>query len=199
MMPIVFEPEIPQARAEQTMSIATRTGDDGTTGLMYNRRVPKTHPRVEAYGAVDELNAMMGLARSFSRDPFVSGHLLRLQKDLINLMGELATDCADLPRFLKDGYSRVTREMVVPLDDLVKEIEAQGMTFRGWAIPGANSTAGALDVARTTCRRAERLACRLEEEKRLENPDVIRYLNRLSDVLWLLARHAERPADPPSC
>ena len=86
------------------MSIATRTGDAGTTGLMYNRRVSKSHPRVEAYGTVDELNTAIGLARAGAEHDFIRENLLLVQRDLVILMGELATSIEDLPRFLKDGY-----------------------------------------------------------------------------------------------
>src|SRR5215831_3164558 len=87
--------------ARDTMSIITKTGDDGTTGLMYNRRVPKCHPRVEAYGAVDELNAALGMARARSADEFPQESLLAIQKDLVILMGELATLPEDMERYRK--------------------------------------------------------------------------------------------------
>ena len=173
------------------MSIATRTGDTGTTGLMYNRRVPKCHPRVEAGGSVDELNAAIGLARATAEQDFVRGHLRAVQNDLVLLMGELATLAEDLPRYVKDGFKLVTPQMTVKLDELVKLIESQNISFKGWATPGATVNAAALDVARTTCRRAERRACALQEAKQLENPEIIIYLNRLSDALWLLARWVE--------
>ncbi len=85
------------------MSIVTRTGDDGTTALMYGRRVPKSHPRVEAYGTVDELNAALGLARATVEQNFVSQNLLAIQQDLVVLMGELCVQPEDLQRYLKDG------------------------------------------------------------------------------------------------
>src|SRR2546427_10934717 len=97
------------------MSIVTKTGDKGTTGLMYNRRVSKCHPRVEAYGVVDELNAALGLARATATDDFIRNHLLAIQKDLVILMGELATAAEDLPRYTKDGYSLVTPDMTAKL------------------------------------------------------------------------------------
>ena len=175
------------------MSIATRTGDAGTTGLMYNRRVSKCHPRVEAYGSVDELNAALGLARATAEQDFVRGHLLAIQNDLVVLMGELATLAEDLPRYVKDGFKLVTPQMTVKLDELVNLIESQNVSFQGWATPGATVNAAALDVARTTCRRAERRASALQEAKQLENPEIIIYLNRLSDALWLLARWVETP------
>lgn len=173
------------------MSIATRTGDSGVTGLMYNRRVTKCHPRVEAYGAVDELNATLGLARATAQHDFVRENLLLIQKDLVVLMGELATQVEDLPRYMKDGYSIVSGKLTEKLDGLVKEIESQKVSFKGWATPGANLNSAALDVARTTCRRAERGVCALQESNQLQNPEIIIYLNRLSDMLWLLARWVE--------
>ena len=118
------------------MSIATRTGDNGTTGLMYNRRVSKCHPRVESYGTVDELNAALGLARASATEAFVSGNLLVIQQDLVTLMGELATGTEDLPRYAKDGFTLVSVELTAKLDLLVAEIEAQSITFKGWATPG---------------------------------------------------------------
>src|SRR6266567_8262008 len=141
------------------MSIVTKTGDSGATALMYNRRVSKCHPRVEAYGAVDELNAALGLARASATDDFIRHPLLSIQKDLVVLMGELATAVEDLPRYVKDGYSLVTTDMTAKLEVVVKDIEAQKITYKGWATPGATLNSAALDVARTTCRRAERLVC----------------------------------------
>ena len=177
------------------MSIATKTGDAGTTGLMYNRRVSKGHPRVEAYGCVDELNAALGAARATAERCFVRDFLEAVQRDLVVLMGELATAVEDLARYAKDGFSLVTPELTEKLDRLVKEIEGQNITFRGWATPGATVNSAALDVARTTCRRAERRVCALQETQQLQNTEIIVYLNRLSDCLWLLARWVETRAN----
>jgi cob(I)alamin adenosyltransferase len=177
------------------MSIATRTGDDGSTGMMYNRRVSKCHPCVAAYGAVDELNAALGLARATAEHPFVRDNLLAVQKSLVILMGELATLPEDRERYVKDGYKLVTPAMTGVLDVLVKEIEAQSVTFRGWATPGATVHSAALDVARTTCRRAERNACVLADAGQLPNTEILIYLNRLSDTLWLMARWVETRAE----
>jgi cob(I)alamin adenosyltransferase len=173
------------------MSIATRTGDSGTTALMYNRRVSKCHPRVEACGSVDELNAAIGVARAAAEDEFVRGKLFAVQKDLINLMGELATLVEDLPRYVKDGFQQVTPATTTKLDQWVAEIEAQKVSFKGWATPGACVSAAALDAARAACRRAERRVCALRESGELQNPEILVYLNRLSDALWLLARWVE--------
>ena len=176
------------------MSIATRTGDDGTTGLMYNRRVSKCHPRVEAYGSVDELNAALGLARAAAGQDFVRQHLLATQEDLVLLMGELATLPEDRERYVKDGFKLVTAELTAKLDALVKKIEARNVSFKGWATPGGTAASAALDVARTTCRRAERRVCALREAGQLGNEEIVIYLNRLSDALWLLARWVETQA-----
>jgi cob(I)alamin adenosyltransferase len=173
------------------MSIVTKTGDGGTTGLMYNRRVPKHHPRVAAYGAVDELNAALGLARAFAPAPFVADNLLAIQKDLVILMGELSVQPEDLPRYFGAGFSAVTPALTAKLDLLVRELESQNISFDGWATPGANPGAATLDVARTVCRRAERGVCALHETGEAVNPEVLVFLNRLSDLLWLFARRAE--------
>jgi cob(I)alamin adenosyltransferase len=176
------------------MSIATKTGDQGTTALMYGRRVSKCHPRVEAYGCVDELNTALGLARAAAAQPFMGEHMLVIQKDLVVLMGELATAVEDLPRYVKDGYSLVHAGMARKLDEWIHEIEAQNLSLKGWATPGANSSAAALDLARTICRRAERRVCALQETGQLQNSQIIVYLNRLADLLWLFARRAETEA-----
>jgi len=173
------------------MSIATKTGDNGTTALMYGRRVPKNHPRVEAYGAVDELNAALGLARASAKHDFISANLLAIQKDLVVLMGEMAVANEDRERYIKDEFSLVTPELTAKLDSLIKEIEAQKVSFKGWATPGSSLDSAALDVARTVCRRAERRVCDLRDNGELKNDQIIIFLNRLSDLLWLLARWAE--------
>jgi cob(I)alamin adenosyltransferase len=180
--------------AKGRMSIATKTGDQGTTGLMYNRRVSKCHPRVEAYGCVDELNAALGLARATGKQKFVTDHILAIQQELVILMGELATAVDDLPRYVKDGFQLVKPEMTAKMDKLVVEIEAQKIAFKGWATPGASEHAAALDMARTVCRRAERRVCALHESGQLHNPEIIIFLNRLADLLWLFARWVETNA-----
>lgn len=172
------------------MSIVTKTGDQGTTALMYGRRVPKNHPRVEAYGAVDELNAALGMARATAEHELVRENLLRIQKDLVVLMGELATAPEDLPRYLKDGFPQLGPDKTAVLDELVGKIEPQ-ISLKDWAMPGATVHAAAIDVARVTCRRAERSICSLQQSGGLGNNEIIVYLNRLADLLWLFARWVE--------
>jgi cob(I)alamin adenosyltransferase len=173
------------------MSIVTKRGDQGTTVLMYNRQVSKCHPRVEAYGAVDELNAAIGLARAAAEPTCLQENLTALQKELVLLMGELATTVDDLPRYVKDGHSLVTPAMTATLEKWIAELEAAKTHGKGWAMPGANTASAALDLARTVCRRAERRVCALQETGQLHNPEIVVYLNRLSDLLWVLARWVE--------
>jgi cob(I)alamin adenosyltransferase len=173
------------------MSIATRTGDDGQTGLMYGRRVPKTDLAVEVYGTVDELNSALGMARASAVLPLVKEELWLIQKQLVALMGELAVAPQDIERYQKDRHPKLTADMLQHLDELVRKIEAEKITFDGWATPGASVPSAALDVARTVCRRAERLVVHLQERGPVKYVLVIQYLNRLSDVLWLFARYSE--------
>jgi len=173
------------------MSIVTKRGDRGKTALMYNRQISKCHPRVEAYGAVDELNAALGLARAAAADDHLRERLTSLQKDLVLLMGELATAMEDLPRYVKDGHLLVTPVLTATLEEWIKELEAANVPAKGWATPGANTASASLDLARTICRRAERRVCALQEAGQLDNPEIVIYLNRLSDLLWLLARWVE--------
>lgn len=172
------------------MSIATKTGDEGETSLMYGRRVPKTDRRVEAYGSVDELNAALGVARATTTDTFLTEQILAIQKELVTVMGELATATEDIERYQRDGFQFTTAAMTDRLTDLVHHLE-KDRTFKDWANPGATPSAAALDLARTICRRAERHAAALLDTPNF-NREILRYLNRLSDACWLLARHAER-------
>lgn len=169
-------------------SIATRTGDDGTTALMYGRRVSKSHPRVAAYGTADELNASLGFARATATDAWIQQVLLATQKELVGLMGELAVDDADHERYLKSKLARLEEANLTRLDDAVAEVESRQVKFEGWATPGATLHAAALDLARTVCRRTERDVVALSGSGAAINPVLLRYLNRLSDLLWLLAR-----------
>jgi cob(I)alamin adenosyltransferase len=178
------------------MSIATKTGDDGETSLMYGRRVPKTDGRVDAYGSVDELNSALGLARASATDPFLSEQILGIQKELVAVMGELATAGEDMERYQKDGFRLTTASMTDRLTSVVDDLEKNRLgKFKGWATPGETLNAAALDLARTTCRRAERRVASLMAEDAKFNREILRYLNRLSDLCWLLARYAEEPPE----
>ena len=175
------------------MSIATKTGDAGQTSLMYGRRVAKSDPRVEAYGCVDELNAAFGLVRVTASDAFVGEHVLAIQKELITVMGELATAPEDLQRYTDDGFELTSAAMVDRLTAVVDDVEKNKLVnFKGWAIPGSTMLSAALDIARTTCRRAERRVADLDASGATVNPEILRYLNRLSDLCWLLGRYVEK-------
>ncbi|MBN2506757.1 MAG: cob(I)yrinic acid a,c-diamide adenosyltransferase [Verrucomicrobia bacterium] len=163
---------------------------------MYQRRVSKAHPRVEATGSVDELNSALGMARALAGNASAAQSLRAVQQDLVTVMGELATVPEDLERYTRDGYPRVTPALTAKLDHWVQTLETQKPAFRGWAIPGDSPAAAALDVARAVCRRAERRVCALANAGQLPNPEILVFLNRLSDALWLLARWAEGQAAP---
>src|SRR5437868_11296767 len=153
------------------MSIVTKTGDQGETSLMYGRRVPKNDPRVEAYGAVDELTAALGLARASCDDKFVAEQILAVQKDLINVMGELATLPEDRQRYAKDGFEIVDAKMVDRVGAVIVDLEKDKSLYpKDWVIPGANMVSAALDFARTICRRAERNVVGLTDP----NPEIAR-------------------------
>jgi cob(I)alamin adenosyltransferase len=172
-------------------SIATRTGDDGTTALLYGQRVPKDHPQVEAVGAFDELNAAIGTAKAADTDPARRAALEHIQRDLVALMGELACAESEAERYLDSKFPKISEVDLARLDAAVAALEARGLKFDGWATPGANPRAAALDVARATARRAERRLVALRSQGRNPRPLLLRYTNRLADVLWLLAREAE--------
>ena len=179
------------------MSIVTKTGDKGETSLMYGRRVSKADPHVDAYGCIDELTAALGLARSICSEKFVSEQIFAVQKDLIVVMGELATTSQDRERYLKDGFHVTTAAMVDRVTAVIVELEKDRSLYpKDWVIPGETALSAALDFARTTCRRAERhVAAQVANEERF-NPEILRYLNRLSDLCWILARYAEKDVKP---
>lgn len=175
------------------MSIVTKTGDKGETALMYGRRVSKSSPRVDAYGCVDELNAALGLARAFSETPFISEQILSVQKDLIVVMGELATAREDIDRYVKDEFKLTGAEMIDRIGGVIVDLEKDKSLYpKDWVIPGGTVVSAALDLARTTCRRAERRVAVFIANEKDFNPEILRYLNRLSDLCWVLARYAER-------
>ena len=156
---------------------------------MYGRRLSKADPRVDAYGCIDELTAALGLARSIAKDKFVSDEIFAAQKDLIVVMGELATAPGDRERYVKDGFQLTTAAMVDRISEVIFDLEKDKTLYpKDWVIPGKNPPSAALDLARTTCRRAERRVAAAADI----NPEILRYLNRLSDLCWILARYAEK-------
>lgn len=168
------------------MSIATKRGDGGQTGLVGGIRVSKTHPRVECHGAIDELISQMGFARSLCQDAEVRGHVERLQRELYQVGSAIAT-----PPESKIKPPEITAAMVDALEAEVHRIEAQPGVLADWSLPGSAPDSAAMDVARTVCRRVERLATALMEAGTIQNPAILAYLNRLSDLLWLFGRLLE--------
>jgi cob(I)alamin adenosyltransferase len=167
-------------------SIATKTGDKGQTGLVGGTRVSKSSLRVETYGTVDELNSFLGLARSICEQAEIRDLTLSIQKELFIVGAELATPGLPSPK-----QARVSQEMVDRLTDEVHRIEAMKGILSDWSVPGENAAGAAFDVARAVCRRAERSAVRLSESGEKVSPVAIVYLNRLSDLIWLLGRWIE--------
>ena len=177
-------------------SIAKRTGDDGTTSLLYGQRVPKDHPQIEAVGAFDELNVALGTIKphlaSDARGNAVRALLGAVQKNLIALMGELACAETDASRYAASKFEKLSADDVARLDAEVAALEQRGLKFDGWATPGANLCAGSFDFARVAARQAERRLVALPAHGRSMRPEVHQFVNRLSDLLWLLAREAEQ-------
>lgn len=176
------------------MSISTRKGDDGTTALLFGQRVRKNHPQIEAVGAFDELNAAIGFAKATCSDAARREELERIQKDLVALMGEVVCDESDAERYAQSKFPRINEEALARIDAGVAEHEARYIRFDGWATPGANVHTAAIDMARATGRRAERQLVALSDHGRKIRPVAARYVNRLCDLLWLMARAAETDA-----
>ena len=175
------------------MSIATMRGDGGQTGLAGGIRVSKTDPRVETYGTIDELISSIGFARSICNDAEVCALAKSIQRELFKVGSVLSTppESPKQPPEIEDA-------MVDALTAEVHRIEAVEGVLGDWSIPGEDAASAAFDVARTVCRRAERLAVALREGGVEFQPNVLRYLNRLSDVLWLLGRLIEARAGKDS-
>ena len=177
------------------MSIATKTGDDGTTALMFGRRVPKTDARIVACGACDELNAALGVVRAFCEEPLVTDSVFEIQKELVTLMGELAVATEDRERYREKGFAFVTPAMAEALTAQIENLEqSHKISYAHWATPGATQASALLDVARVTCRRAERYVCECRERGFPVTDEIVQYLNRLSDLCWLWARYVETRA-----
>lgn len=178
------------------MKIYTRKGDDGTTGLLYGGRVRKDSPAIEANGAVDEAQAALGVARA---EADAGGDLdvllTRLERELYVLMAEVAT-APDNRRKLEAGRSLVTEAMVTALEDDIDRLNDRFSMPTEFVVPGQNRIAAALDVARTVVRRAERLCLALPDAPADQPSQVVAYLNRLSDLLWTMARWQEGESLP---
>ena len=183
-------------------AIATGRGDDGTTGLLYGSRIAKDDPRAEAYGTIDEAVAALGLARAEldvkdqygALPPALAGLgelILRFQRELFTVGAELATnpDAADR---LEDGVTRVSEQMVEGIERALAELEPHVTMPREFVVPGETRLSAALELARATLRRAERRVVGLQRDGLFGGQWLVPYLNRLADLLWILARAAEQ-------
>lgn len=170
--------------------VTTGTGDTGYTGLLGEQRVPKYDPRPDTFGTVDEATSALGLARAVARDPKVKEILFRIQNELYLLMGELATPPENYEAMTKQGL-RVTPEHVKWMEQIEEELKQEVEIPNRFIIPGDTVDGAALDLARTIIRRAERMAVKLLHDNVITNGEVIRYLNRLSDLVFIIARYIE--------
>lgn len=175
------------------MSIVTRHGDLGETSLLYGGRVPKDDLHTEAYGALDEAISALGLARALCADGDRAQRILDLQREMFTAGAELATAAADRPK-LEKHFATVSAAMVEAIDTEVASLEARVPLPKGFVVPGGNPVAAAIDLARSMVRRAERRAVALHRAGDVTNPEVLRYLNRCSDLLFMMAREAEGDA-----
>jgi cob(I)alamin adenosyltransferase len=177
--------------------IYTRTGDDGTTGRLYGGRIPKSDPATEAYGAVDEAVAALGVVRAQSDNAVLRAEILRIQRDLFVVGAELATNPAQRSK-LEPGISVVTSEMVDRIEELIDRTVEQHPLPNEFVVPGASPISAALDVARGIVRRAERRAVTLRESGAEVSADLLKYLNRVSDLLFCFARWQAGTTEEPS-
>lgn len=177
------------------MKIYTRKGDDGTTGLWYGGRRPKADRRIEAYGAIDEANSALGVARSLCDvagpdGAEIAADLLELQRDLFIGGAELAA-APEAAERLVDGISRVTEAMVAALEPAIDRYMERVELPPKFVIPGGTPLSAQLDLARATLRRAERRVAVLGDAGELASPHVLAYLNRAADLVWAMARFAD--------
>ncbi len=176
------------------MKIYTKTGDAGETGLFGGGRVPKDDARVAAYGDVDELNAAIGLARALDPRDFADTLLQTIQRDLFTIGAELATPDPDkLHKALARSGAAIGPSDVAALEDAIDEQEARLAPLKNFILPGGAPKAATLHLARTVCRRAERTSVALSRHQNI-SPAILQYLNRLSDLLFVLARAANAQA-----
>ncbi len=171
--------------------IYTRQGDYGETGLLYGGRISKSDLRCEAYGTIDEAVASMGLARSLLKCEDLYPILKGIQKELFTVGAELATDPSEYGK-LTANFSTVTGQMVTNLEKLIDKLKEQLNLPRAFIIPGASSGSSALDLSRSIIRRVERHVVKLKELNYVENHNVLIYLNRLSDLLFVMARYEDK-------
>lgn len=179
--------------------IYTKLGDDGSTGLLFGGRISKADPLIDALGSLDETVATLGVARAGTTDQTLAARILRIQRDLFVAAADLAANPHARDRLVPE-VSLVTAAMVARLETLIDQLIAERPLRPVFVVPGANPTSAALDVARTTVRQAERrlVVCQTQPDAgQPANPHVLAYLNRVSDLLYVLARHAAGDHEEP--
>jgi len=174
------------------LKIYTKTGDKGETGLFRGPRVPKNHPRVDSYGNVDELNALLGVVQQEISDAEIRKIIASLQHELFELGADLATP----PQDHDDANLRIPQSMVTRLEQIIDRYEAGLPPLTEFILPGGSKAGALLHYARTVCRRAERSVVVLKETESV-NPVILQYLNRLSDLLFVLARAENHSSGQP--
>lgn len=171
------------------MGITTKTGDKGKTSLYCGKRVHKDNPRIDICGSLDEVSSYLGLAKSLTKDESTKRVIHSVQKELIILGAEIATSVSGIGKIKK----RIDKDMVCVLEKEIECLEGRKVVkVRSFCIPGNGAASSAIDVARAVARRAERRSVTLFKKGMLANPDIVTYLNRLSDLLYLLARLEEK-------
>ena len=171
--------------------VYTKFGDKGETSLLYGGRVSKNNPHTEAYGITDEAVSAMGLARAFTSNERVQDILRELQRDLFTIAAELATD-PDKYELFQEHFLPVTAEMVENLETTIDSLEQDFQMPNVFILPGGSPASAAIDMARCIIRTAERRVVAVKEEGLLTNDLIINYLNRLGDLLFVLARYEDR-------
>jgi cob(I)alamin adenosyltransferase len=181
---------------KQKSKLYTKTGDKGETSLMGGDRVKKIHPRIVACGNIDELNASLAVAASFSKDRKINNLVSQIQNELFNIGAELSS-----PKKLRRNSSEsaetfysLSEIKITELEDLIDQFDKDLPALRNFILPGGTQSASLLHLSRTICRRAERYLIRLSETEEI-NPNILKYLNRLSDLLFVLARTANEGQD----
>lgn len=174
------------------MKIYTKTGDEGKTSLFGGERVEKNHLRLEAYGTIDELNSVLGVSSSFNNDELVKKIIYEIQNSLFRVGSELATP----PEVKSKAIVSISSEEITNIENVIDDIELKLNPLQNFILPGGSKSASFLHLARTICRRAERKIIELDLNESI-NPDIIVYINRLSDLLFVLARFANHLSSTP--
>ena len=178
-------------REDNSFKIYTKQGDEGKTGLLYGGRISKSDLQTEAYGTTDEAVSCLGLARALSNEALLKNITKRIQKELFTVGAELATRRSEYDTLLKH-FSVITEKMTSSIEDDIDSLERQITLPRSFIIPGASAASAAFDLARSTIRKAERRVVEMNNQNMIENQELLKYLNRVSDLIFMMARYEDR-------